>query len=105
MLTDTIKRFEESQPGTTSFVAFADGCLTTAEQDSENAAALILVAMAAREFIEQVQDQPLSLPDAEAARNRLVAQARKIAAVAAGDAGEKLAVANRIALDQIGQSR
>lgn len=105
MLTDTIKRFEDSQPGTTGFAAFADGCLTTAEQDSENAAALILLAMAAREFVDQVQDQPLSLPDAEAARSLLIAQARKVVAVAAGDAGEKLAVANRIALDQIGQSR
>ncbi|WP_366654860.1 hypothetical protein [Fodinicurvata sp. EGI_FJ10296] len=105
MLTDTIKRFEESQPGTTSFMAFADGCLATAEQDSENAAALILLAMAAREFVDQVQDQPLSLPEAEAGRDRLIGQARKVAASANGDAGEKLAVANRIALDQIGQSR
>jgi hypothetical protein len=105
MLAEMIKRFETSQPGTTSFGTFADECLAAAEKDAENAAALVLLAMAAREFVDRVQDQPLSLPDAEAGRQRLIGLARDVEAAGAGDAREKLAAANQIALAQVKQAQ
>lgn len=98
MLSDAINSFKARQPGVDSFNKFADDCLELIKSDPDNAIHYLLLSIVARNFVEQVEGQPLSLGDAETERQRITDYGVAVQQALDGSADGKLAVLNRIAV-------
>ncbi len=97
MLPEIIATFEGQPPAVAAFKSFAAACAELARKEPENAALLLLLAVCARQFVEEYEGQPVALHTVTDGRDLLLGQAREVKAAFQGDERTRLAAANRIA--------
>ena len=96
-LREALDRFAEREPGVRSFETLANECRRLGSEDSANAVHFTLVGLAAQQFYDAFEGQPLPVEEAYAAKERLLAAARESAQALSADAETKLAALNRLA--------
>lgn len=97
MLPEIIAAFESQPPAVAAFKSFAAGCADLARKDADNAALLLILALTARQYVEEYEGQPVSVHSVTEGRDALLAQARSVKDALGGNPQSRLAVANKVA--------
>ncbi|MEE8445006.1 MAG: hypothetical protein V3S44_06615 [Alphaproteobacteria bacterium] len=97
MLSEITSAFEARNPGVASFETFAADCMAAMQNDPANAAAYLLLGLAARQVYDRFADQPLTVDYANESKTRMIDLARKAQAAIGQDATSQIAQLNDMA--------
>lgn len=92
-----IAAFRGRNPAPASLEAFSEDCLELARHDPRNAGFYVMLSLHARAFAEGSEGAPLTADVALEAKNRLIAQAERVASALALGPEAKLALLNDLA--------
>src|SRR5690606_16129905 len=95
-LDEALNAFAARQPGPEAFEALADAALDLIRTDPEDAAAAMAVGFTVRLTLERFSDRPLTMDDANAAKERLLTAAREVAASRGASAEQRLQAINQL---------
>jgi hypothetical protein len=98
MLSDITSGFDSRVPGVASFETFATECMGEMKSDPANASIYLMLGLAAKQFSDQLSDQPATVAEAEDRKAQMMTLARAAEAALGDAADNKISVLNDIAL-------